>query len=93
MSRVTSKSVFGVSDQIRHEPDCTDTEDGYQGLKVRILRENNDCTIYVAKSKALIGCAVTTQLISAFVFAFAKRRFSHDVAQKYISVNQLLTLI
>ena len=28
----------------------------------------------------LICCAVTVQLICAFVFAYAKNRFSHDVA-------------
>ena len=28
-----------------------------------------DCTIRVAKAKALISCAVTAQLICAFVFA------------------------
>ena len=40
-----------------------------------------DCSIYVAKMKALIGCAiVTAQLICVFVFAYAKSRFSHDVA-------------
>ena len=36
--------------------------------------------MYVAKTKALISCPVTTQLICAFVFANAKSRFSHDVA-------------
>ena len=40
-----------------------------------------DCTIYVAKTKALISCAVTAQLICAFGFAYAKRRFSHDAAR------------
>ena len=39
-----------------------------------------DCTIYVVKTKAQISCAVTAQLICAFVFAYAKSRFSHDVA-------------
>ena len=38
------------------------------------------CTIYVAQTKALISCAVTVQLICAFVFAYAKRWFSHDAA-------------
>ena len=28
MGRVTRKSVFGVSDQVRHISDCTVTEDG-----------------------------------------------------------------
>ena len=40
-----------------------------------------DCTIGVAKTKALISCAVYAQLICAFVFANAKSRFSHDAAQ------------
>ena len=37
---------------------------------------------YVAKTKALISCAVTVaaMLICAFVFAYAKSRFSHDTA-------------
>ena len=37
-------------------------------------------TLYVAKTKAQISCAVTAQLICAFVFTFAKGRFSHDAA-------------
>ena len=38
-----------------------------------------DCT--VAETKALISCAVATQLICAFVFAFLKNRFYHAAAQ------------
>ena len=42
---------------------------------------NNYCTIRVAKTKVMVRCAVTAQLIFAFVFAYyAKIRFSHDVA-------------
>ena len=37
--------------------------------------------IYVAKTKGLISCVVTTQLICAFVFTYAKSRFSHDAAR------------
>ena len=37
--------------------------------------------MYVAKTKTLISCAVTVQLICAFVFAYAKSRFSHEAAQ------------
>ena len=38
--------------------------------------------MYVAKTKELISCEVTAQLICAFVFAYAKSRFSHhDAAQ------------
>ena len=40
-----------------------------------------DCTICVVKTKALISCAVTAQLICVFVFAYAKSRYSHDEAQ------------
>ena len=37
--------------------------------------------IYVAETKALISCTVTVQLlICAFVFAYAKSRFSHYAA-------------
>ena len=39
-----------------------------------------DCTIHVAKTKALISFAVTAKLICVFVFASAKIRFSHKAA-------------
>ena len=32
------------------------------------------------KTKALISCTVTAQLICAFVFAYGKSRFSYDAA-------------
>ena len=40
-----------------------------------------NCAIYVVKTKALISCAVTAQLICAFVFSYAEITFSHDAAQ------------
>ena len=36
--------------------------------------------ICVAKTKALISCAVTAQLICVFVIAYANRRFSRAKA-------------
>ena len=45
------------------------------------FRQQRDRTIHVAKTKTLISCAVTAQLICVFVFAYAKIRFSHDAAQ------------
>ena len=39
-----------------------------------------NCTIRVAKRKALISCAVTAQMFCVFVFAYADCWFSHDVA-------------
>ena len=37
--------------------------------------------ICVAKTKVLISCVVTAQLICIFVFAYAKSCFSDDAAQ------------
>ena len=45
-------------------------------------------TIYVTKTKALISCAVTAQLICVFVFAYAKSRFSHNEAYRDLQVSQ-----
>ena len=42
-----------------------------------------NCTIDVVKTKALISFAVTAKLICAFVFAYAKCWFSHDMAHIY----------
>ena len=39
-----------------------------------------DCAICIAKTKVLISCVVTAQLICIFVFAYAISRFSHNVA-------------
>ena len=33
---------------------------------------------HTAKTKALISCAVTAQLICVFVFAYAKSLFAHE---------------
>ena len=35
----------------------------------------------MAKTKALISCAITAQLNCVFLFAYANSRFSHDEAQ------------
>ena len=49
-----------------------------RGLK---FRKKRDCTIYVAKTMALISCSITAQLICAFVFAYnMKSSFFHEVA-------------
>ena len=51
------------------------------GLCSHGFRKKRDCTTCVAKTKALIRCAVTAQLICGFVFTNAKSRFSHNEAQ------------
>ena len=48
-----------------------------------------DCTIRIAKTKALISFAVTAKLICVFVFAYAKIRFSYDEAH-IISYNRTI---
>ena len=70
---VVRKPVFGVSDQVRHKPVCTVTEDG-QSIEISYLGSREIVLyIYVAKLKALISFAVTAKLISAFVFTLCKK--------------------
>ena len=50
-----------------------------RGLKFQIL-EAEDCTLCVGKTKALISCALSAKLlIYVFVFAYAKKRFPHNM--------------
>ena len=46
-----------------------------------------DHTILVAKTKALICCAITKQLICVFVFSLAKSMFPHDVAHIFTDLT------
>ena len=66
------------SDQVRHKPCCTITEG--RNLKFFAGFKKRNCTIRVAKTKALISCAVTAQLICGFVFAYADCWFSGATA-------------
>ena len=45
------------------------------------FRKERNCTIRIAKTKALISFAVTANLICAFGFAYEDCWFSHDAAQ------------
>ena len=49
--------------------------------------------MYVAKTRALISCVVTAQLICVFVFAYAKNRFSHDAAHILWILDKNLKII
>ena len=49
------KPVFGVSDQVRHKPSCTTTEDSKK-LEILVLGRRG-IVLSVAKTKALISCA------------------------------------
>ena len=46
-----------------------------------------NCSIYIAKTETLISCTVNRQLICAFVFAYAKGRFSHDAAHFFLAAT------
>ena len=65
-----TKPVFEVSDLVKHKP-------GLYGYKRWLEAQNfgfrkwRDCTIRVAKTKALIGCAVYyDQYVSGGAFSF-----------------------
>ena len=51
------------------------------------------CTIYVAKTKALISLAITAKLICVFVFAYAKIRFSLNEAHLFYKIESKLVYI
>ena len=82
------KPVFGVSDQVRHKLGCAATEDDYKTLYFG-FRNKRDCTIYVAKTKALISFAATAKLICVFVFVYAKSRFSQDAAHLKFTAEEI----
>ena len=45
------------------------------------FRKKRNCTIRIAKTKALMSCAAAAQMICAFVFAYADCWFSDAAAQ------------
>ena len=67
MSRAARKPVFGFSDQFRQKTTFTNSEKRLEAGNFR-FKKNRDCTIRVAKTKALISFTVTAKLICAFVF-------------------------
>ena len=64
--------MFWSSKQLAYEAHIVNDPFGF--------RKKRDCTVYVAKTKALISFAVTAKMIRVFVFAYAKSRFSHNAA-------------
>ena len=55
--------------------------------KLLVFSCTGSCTIRVAKTKAMIRCAVTAQLVCVFVFAYAKSCFSHEVVKMTSLLN------
>ena len=67
------------SDQVRYKPDCIITARMLEFCNFG-FKKKRDCTIRVAKPKALISFAVTSKLVCVFVFAYADIWFSHAAA-------------
>ena len=74
------KPVFGVSDQVPHKPGLYNHTRWLEAWNFG-YRKKRDCSIGVAKTKALISFGLTGKLICVFVFAYANIRFSHNEAQ------------
>ena len=72
------KPVFRVSDQIRHNPGCTATD-------VRDF-------LNLDSSGIVLSITGTVQLICAFVFAWAKRRFFLDAAHSILILVSLCVI-
>ena len=69
-------------------PTRSDTNRSVEARNFRLnFKKKRHCTIRIAQTKALISFAVTAKLICAFVFAYAKIRFSHDAARWKLSLN------
>ena len=78
MSHVIRKPVFGVSNRSDIKR-AVQPQKIARGLKIQIKVVEGLNYLY-SKTKMLISCAISVQLIGVFVFAYAKSRFSHDTA-------------
>ena len=45
---------------------------------------------YVSKTKVLISCTITVQVICAFVFAYAESMFSHDGSLLQLNMSRVM---
>ena len=64
------KSTNCVSGKVLNKRTCIVTE-ACTKLENSDFKKRRDCTIYVAKTIALISCAFTAERNCAFVFAYA----------------------
>ena len=92
MSRLVGKPTMWF-------PNRSNTNQAVQSQKIEAgtfgFRKRSNCTMRVAKTKALISFAVTAKLICAFVFAYADCWFSHAAAHilcTFVPVAQLYKL-
>ena len=93
----TNNPIFDTWTSVSEHQGHTDISN--PGHILDCLSGVQECTIYAAKTKVLISCVVTTQLIYCFVFAYVKSRFSHDMTQiiqitaEYISGLRVTCLV
>ena len=73
LSHVKRKPVFRVSDTVLHKPACIVAKEGNK-LELLIISKRRIVLSEKAKTEALISCAVTAQLLCAFVFTHAKKQ-------------------
>ena len=73
LSRLVEKSTMWF-------PNRSDTNRPVQAQEIARDWKLSNCTIRVAKTKALISFAVTAKLICVFVFAYADCWLSHEAA-------------
>ena len=66
-------------------PNMPNTNRPVQSQKMARFKNKRNCTIRVAKTKALISFTVTAKLICAFVSAYAVCLFSHEAAHMLLS--------
>ena len=88
MSCVVRKPVLRDSNQVRHN--------GTVQFQRKARGFLNIGSRGIALSLLLISCAITAQLICAFVFAFAKSRYSHEAALMVFNIlyiNYMLVVL
>ena len=89
---VGRKPVFGLNSKIKRKPGCS-MKMALGLIFFSVTRKKRDCTIDAAKTKMLISCLVTTQLICAFDLANETNRFSQVAAQITDAIYQSIRSI
>ena len=92
MSLVMRKPVFGVSDQVRHKPGCTVTEDGYR-LEISDL-ESRGIVLSKWRKQRCWSASWLPRSWSASLFShMQKNRFSHVAAHMFLrKISDLMSI-
>ena len=73
------KQVFGASDQVRHKPGCTTTEDGWRLEILDLGSRGIVLSVYIKDKGADQLCSYSAADLR-LCFRIAKSRFSHKEA-------------